>query len=214
MGQFNSNLYDVRFESIQFIVAANCNLNWIGGGMWPYLKNTLRFVASWPHTKKSFCISVNLISVNLFHLSSSSTCQSLPLINLFPCYHGQSSRIWGYRHAFNWLSSFTRSESVVPLSPNQSDASSLGEQASQPVTIDDLPKIRIRGEDFVDQSLLNTSALMDLQSWQLWWHVESREIDSSSSFFSISSKISIYRTKLNWIDYISNSIQIKDPDAY
>ena len=64
-------------------------------------------------------------------------------------------------------SPFTRSESVVPLFPNQSDASSLGEQASQPVTIDDLPKIRIRGEDYVDQSLLNTSALMDLQSWQL-----------------------------------------------
>jgi len=47
-------------------------------------------------------------------------------------------------------SPFTRSESVVPLFPNQSDASSLGEQASQPVTIDDL----IRGEDYVDQSLL------------------------------------------------------------
>jgi len=47
-------------------------------------------------------------------------------------------------------SPFTRSESVIPLFPDQSDASSLGEQASQPVTIDDLPKIRIRGEDYVD----------------------------------------------------------------
>jgi hypothetical protein len=47
-------------------------------------------------------------------------------------------------------SPFTRSESVVSLFPNQSDASSLGEQASQPVIIDDL----IRGEDYVDQSLL------------------------------------------------------------
>jgi hypothetical protein len=51
-------------------------------------------------------------------------------------------------------SPFTLSESVVPLFPDQSDASSLGEQASQAVTIDDLPKIRIRGEDYVDQSLL------------------------------------------------------------
>ena len=49
---------------------------------------------------------------------------------------------------FNW------SESVIPLFPNQSDASSLGEQASQPVTIDDLPKIRIRGEGCIDRSLL------------------------------------------------------------
>ena len=44
--------------------------------------------------------------------------------------------------------------------------------------------------------------------------IESREIDSSSSFVSMSSKFSIYSTELNWIDYISNSIQIKDPDAY
>ena len=32
--------------------------------------------------------------------------------------------------------------------------SSLGEQARQPVTVDDFPNIRIRGEDYVDQSLL------------------------------------------------------------
>ena len=48
-------------------------------------------------------------------------------------------------------SPFTRSESVILLFLNQSDASSLGEQASQPIAID---KIRIRGEDYVDQSLL------------------------------------------------------------
>ena len=86
VGQFNSNLYNVRFESIQFMVAANCNLNWIGGGMWPYLKNTLHFVVSWPYTKKSFCNSVNLnfcqsfSLVHLFHLSIVSTYQSLCLL--------------------------------------------------------------------------------------------------------------------------------------
>ena len=86
VGQFNSNSYNVRFEPIQFVVAANCNLNWIGGGMWPYLKNTLRFVVSWPYTKKSFCISVNLnfcqsfSLVHLFHLSIASTYQSLCLL--------------------------------------------------------------------------------------------------------------------------------------
>jgi hypothetical protein len=40
--------------------------------MWPYLKNPLRFVVSWPHTKKSFSISVNL-----------NFCQKFPLVDLF-----------------------------------------------------------------------------------------------------------------------------------
>jgi len=98
--QFNS--YNVRFELIQFVVAANCNLNWIGRGMWTYdtyLENPLRFVVSRPHTKENFCISVNL-----------NFCQSLPLINLFPCCHGQSFHIWGYKHAFNWPTVFTYHE--------------------------------------------------------------------------------------------------------
>jgi len=71
-GSIPFNSYNVRFESIQFVVAANCNLNWIGRGMWAYLKNPLRLVVSRPHTEKKFCISVNLeISINLFHLSIS-----------------------------------------------------------------------------------------------------------------------------------------------